>query len=98
MPSLVAAGVICAVTINGLLTPLERRAALDKIRLGARAAFGRFGPKLASALSSRVHCATRDSAAVRLRRACASSSATARSPWYSCGRSRKFCRTCAPAS
>jgi ATP-dependent DNA helicase RecQ len=32
--NLVAAGVQCAVTINGLLTPLERRAALDKIRLG----------------------------------------------------------------
>jgi len=32
--NLVAAGVTCAVTINGLLTPLERRAALDKIRLG----------------------------------------------------------------
>ena len=32
--NLVAAGVNCAVTINGLLTPLERRAALDKIRLG----------------------------------------------------------------
>jgi len=32
--NLVAAGVSCAVTINGLLTPLERRAALDKIRLG----------------------------------------------------------------
>jgi len=32
--NLVAAGVHCAVTINGLLTPLERRAALDKIRLG----------------------------------------------------------------
>jgi ATP-dependent DNA helicase RecQ len=29
-----AAGVNCAVTINGLLTPLERRATLDKIRLG----------------------------------------------------------------
>ena len=28
--NLVAAGVNCAVTINGLLTPLERRAALDK--------------------------------------------------------------------
>lgn len=34
MDNLVAAGVSCAVTINGLLTPLERRAALDKIRLG----------------------------------------------------------------
>jgi len=32
--NLVGAGVGCAVTINGLLTPLERRAALDKIRLG----------------------------------------------------------------
>lgn len=32
--NLVSAGVQCAVTINGLLTPLERRAALDKIRLG----------------------------------------------------------------
>lgn len=32
--NLVAAGVTCAVTINGLLTPLERRAALDKVRLG----------------------------------------------------------------
>lgn len=32
--NLVAAGVMCAVTINGLLTPPERRAALDKIRLG----------------------------------------------------------------
>lgn len=32
--NLVAAGVHSAVTINGLLTPLERRAALDKIRLG----------------------------------------------------------------
>jgi ATP-dependent DNA helicase RecQ len=32
--NLLAAGVTCAVTINGLLTPLERRAALDKIRLG----------------------------------------------------------------
>lgn len=32
--NLVAVGVNCAVTINGLLTPLERRAALDKIRLG----------------------------------------------------------------
>jgi len=32
--NLVAAGVNCAVTINGLLTPLERRSALDKIRLG----------------------------------------------------------------
>ncbi|MCY7301095.1 MAG: RecQ family ATP-dependent DNA helicase, partial [Ilumatobacteraceae bacterium] len=32
--NMVAAGVNCAVTINGLLTPLERRAALDKIRLG----------------------------------------------------------------
>lgn len=32
--NLLAAGVSCAVTINGLLTPLERRAALDKIRLG----------------------------------------------------------------
>lgn len=32
--NLVAAGVQCAVTINGLLTPIERRAALDKIRLG----------------------------------------------------------------
>jgi len=32
--NLLAAGVHCAVTINGLLTPLERRAALDKIRLG----------------------------------------------------------------
>lgn len=32
--NLVAAGVQCAVTINGLLTPLERRASLDKIRLG----------------------------------------------------------------
>lgn len=32
--NLVANGVNCAVTINGLLTPLERRAALDKIRLG----------------------------------------------------------------
>ena len=32
--NLVAAGVNCAVTINGLLTPLERRAALDKVRLG----------------------------------------------------------------
>jgi ATP-dependent DNA helicase RecQ len=32
--NLVTAGVTCAVTINGLLTPLERRAALDKIRLG----------------------------------------------------------------
>lgn len=32
--NLVAAGVQCAVTINGLLTPLERRAALDRIRLG----------------------------------------------------------------
>jgi ATP-dependent DNA helicase RecQ len=32
--NLVKAGVHCAVTINGLLTPLERRAALDKIRLG----------------------------------------------------------------
>jgi ATP-dependent DNA helicase RecQ len=32
--NLFAAGVSCAVTINGLLTPLERRAALDKIRLG----------------------------------------------------------------
>jgi len=29
-----AAGVNCAVTINGWLTPLKRRAALDKIRLG----------------------------------------------------------------
>ncbi|MDZ5455333.1 RecQ family ATP-dependent DNA helicase [Azohydromonas lata] len=34
LDNLVAAGVHCAVTINGLLTPLERRAALDKIRLG----------------------------------------------------------------
>jgi ATP-dependent DNA helicase RecQ len=32
--NLIGAGVQCAVTINGLLTPLERRAALDKIRLG----------------------------------------------------------------
>lgn len=32
--NLLAAGVTSAVTINGLLTPLERRAALDKIRLG----------------------------------------------------------------
>lgn len=32
--NLVKAGVHCAVTINGLLTPIERRAALDKIRLG----------------------------------------------------------------
>ena len=32
--NLLAAGVMCAVTINGLLTPLERRSALDKIRLG----------------------------------------------------------------
>ncbi len=32
--NLVASGVNCAVTINGLLTPLERRAALDRIRLG----------------------------------------------------------------
>jgi ATP-dependent DNA helicase RecQ len=32
--NLVAAGVMNAVTINGLLTPLERRAALDKVRLG----------------------------------------------------------------
>lgn len=32
--NLLAAGVTCAVTINGLLTPLERRAALDKVRLG----------------------------------------------------------------
>lgn len=32
--NLVRAGVACAVTINGLLTPIERRAALDKIRLG----------------------------------------------------------------
>ncbi len=32
--NLLAAGVHCAVTINGLLTPLERRAALDRIRLG----------------------------------------------------------------
>jgi ATP-dependent DNA helicase RecQ len=32
--NLIAAGVTCAVTINGLLTPLERRAALDKVRLG----------------------------------------------------------------
>lgn len=32
--NLVTAGVTCAVTINGLLTPLERRSALDKIRLG----------------------------------------------------------------
>jgi ATP-dependent DNA helicase RecQ len=32
--NLIAAGVHCAVSINGLLTPLERRAALDKIRLG----------------------------------------------------------------
>jgi ATP-dependent DNA helicase RecQ len=32
--NLLAAGVHCAVTINGLLTPLERRAVLDKIRLG----------------------------------------------------------------
>ena len=32
--NLVTAGVTCAVTTNGLLTPLERRAALDKIRLG----------------------------------------------------------------
>jgi ATP-dependent DNA helicase RecQ len=32
--NLVASGVQCAVTINGLLTPPERRAALDKIRLG----------------------------------------------------------------
>jgi ATP-dependent DNA helicase RecQ len=32
--NLVAAGIHCAVTINGLLTPLERRAALDKVRLG----------------------------------------------------------------
>lgn len=32
--NLIAAGVQCAVTINGLLTPPERRAALDKIRLG----------------------------------------------------------------
>jgi len=32
--NLLAAGVTCAVTINGLLTPVERRAALDKIRLG----------------------------------------------------------------
>ena len=32
--NLIASGVQCAVTINGLLTPLERRAALDKIRLG----------------------------------------------------------------
>lgn len=32
--NLVAAGIQCVVTINGLLTPPERRAALDKIRLG----------------------------------------------------------------
>ena len=32
--NLVKLGVNCAVTINGLLTPVERRAALDKIRLG----------------------------------------------------------------
>lgn len=32
--NLVKVGVGCAVTINGLLTPIERRAALDKIRLG----------------------------------------------------------------
>ncbi len=32
--NLLAAGVDCAVTLNGLLTPLERRAALDRIRLG----------------------------------------------------------------
>ena len=32
--NLVKAGVSCAVTINGLLTPIERRAALDRIRLG----------------------------------------------------------------
>ena len=32
--NLVKAGVHCAVTINGLLTPIERRAALDKVRLG----------------------------------------------------------------
>lgn len=32
--NLLAASVNCVVTINGLLTPLERRAALDKIRLG----------------------------------------------------------------
>ncbi len=32
--NLVKVGVNCAVTINGLLTPIERRAALDKVRLG----------------------------------------------------------------
>ncbi|MEO8279268.1 MAG: RecQ family ATP-dependent DNA helicase [Ideonella sp.] len=32
--NLLAAGIHCAVTINGMLTPLERRAALDRIRLG----------------------------------------------------------------
>ena len=32
--NLVKVGVHCAVTINGLLTPIERSAALDKVRLG----------------------------------------------------------------
>jgi ATP-dependent DNA helicase RecQ len=32
--NLVKVGVGCAVTLNGLLTPIERRAALDRIRLG----------------------------------------------------------------
>ncbi len=32
--NLVKVGVNCAVAINGLLTPIERRAALDKVRLG----------------------------------------------------------------
>ncbi len=34
LDNLVASGIHCGVTINGLLTPPERRAALDKIRLG----------------------------------------------------------------
>lgn len=34
LDNLVASGIHCAVTLNGLLTPPERRAALDKIRLG----------------------------------------------------------------
>ena len=62
---------------------------------GLRPLRGRAGQRLVVA---RVHCASRDSAAARLTRACASSSSTACSPWYSRGRSRKFCRTCALAS
>ena len=62
---------------------------------GLRPLRARAGQRLVVA---RVHCASRDSAAARLMRACASSSATACSPWYSRGRSRKLCRTCALAS